>query len=385
MKTVRDFKVKKKRVLVRCDFNVALDKEGNILDDFRIEKTIPTIEYLIKNGAKVILMSHLGRPDGKKVETLKLDKVQERLTEYLDLSVTKAPDCVGKEIEEYTKELQAGEILLLENLRFHKEETQGNKEFAQKLSKLADLYINDAFGVSHRSHASVTGVPKFLTSGVGLLLEKEIKVLSGLIQDPDQPLVSIIGGAKVETKIKLLKKLLEDKTHLLLGGVLANTVLKAKKVGIGQSKIEPKMVELAKKMDLTNSKLHLPVDVLVASNSSKNSFFIRAIGEVKKGESIFDIGPDTCELFENIIKRAKTIFWNGPLGMIEKKDFSKGTLKIAQAVAGSDAFSVVGGGETVEFLNKKGLSSEFNHVSTGGGAMLCFLSGEKLPGLEALK
>jgi len=363
MKTLRDFDVKNKRVLVRCDFNVPLDDKGKwakrtlssslssfpsemkILDDFRIKEALPTIEYLIKKGAKVILMSHLGRPEGKVVETLRLTPVQDRLMEYLDVSVTKASDCVGPEIEKWLTEMQSGEILLLENLRFHKEEEENDEKFAQELSKLADIYINDAFGASHRNHASIVGVPKFLPSGAGLLLEKEIQVLSDLIEKPRKPLVAIIGGAKVETKVKLIDRISEVADFVLIGG-LVKKAIKGESI---QLKYPQKIVE--------------PVD------------------ETGGGK---DIGLRTINLFKEKISKAKTIFWNGTLGLAEEEEFAHGSREIAKTIIESGAFSVVGGGETVEFITKLGLTEKFNHVSTGGGAMLAFLSGEKLPGLEAL-
>ncbi len=344
-KTIRDFNVADKRALVRCDFNVPLDDKGNILDDFRIKETIPTIEYLIQNKARVILMSHLGRPKGKTVEELRLTPVQDRLMEYLDLSVTKAPDCIGKKIEEWTHQMQEGEVLLLENLRFHKEEEENDENFAKELSKLGDLYINDAFGASHRAHASIVGTPKLLPAAAGFLLEKEIKVLTGLRDNPPKPLIAIIGGAKVEKKVKLINKLSEMADFVLTGGLIQK---EAKEKNIQFTHPE-KIVE--------------PVD------------------EAARGR---DIGPKTIELFKGKIALAKTIFWNGPLGEIEKEEFARGTKAIAEAIVGSSAFSIVGGGETVECINQLGLGEGFGHLSTGGGAMLEFLSGEVLPGLQAL-
>ena len=345
LKTVRDFDVKNKRVLVRCDFNVPLNKKGEILDDFRIKKTIPTIEYLIKKGAKLLLMSHLGRPGGKVVEDLRLTPVQVRLMEYLDVSITKAPDCLGKEIEKWTFEMQPGEVLFLENLRFHQEERENDKSFAQELAKLGDIYINDAFGASHRPHASIVGLPQFLPAGAGLLLEKEITALTDLMENSQKPLIAIIGGKKAKTKVKLIDKISEIADFVLIGGVIKKEI-KEKNI---QLKYPQKIIE--------------PID------------------EIEEK----DIGPETINLFKEKIALAKTIFWNGPLGKIEKEQFLTGTAEIAQAIIKSNVLSVVGGGETVEFITKLGLTEKFNHVSTGGGAMLAFLSGKKLPGLEALK
>lgn len=345
MKTLRDFDVKNKRVLVRCDLNVPLDEQGNILDDFRIKETMPTIEYLIRNKAKIILMSHLREPEGRKVPLLKLDRVQERLMEYLDFSITKAPDCIGPKIEKYTYQMEAGEILLLENLRFHKEEEQGDLKFAKQLSKLGDIYINDAFGACHRPHASIVGIPQYLPSGIGFLLEKEIKNLSRLLEGPPKPMIAIVGGEKVETKAKLIEKISEVADFILVGGLIKNEI------------IEKKIT------------LKYPSKIIGPLNSLKNP----------------DIDLATIKIFKEKILKAKAVFWNGPLGMVEKKEYALGTLEIAKAIIESRAFSVAGGGETVEFLNKAGLIQKFNHVSTGGGAMLQFLSGQDLPGLKALE
>jgi len=344
MKTLKEFKLKNKRVLVRCDFNVPLDqRRGIILDDFRIKETIPTIEYLTKKGAKIILMTHLGRPEGRVVESLRLTPIQDRLMEYLDLSVTKTQDCIGKEVEDWTNEMQSGEILLLENLRFHKEEEENDENFAKELSRLGDIYINDAFGASHRAHASIVGVPKYLPSGAGFLLEKEIKVLSKIIENPEKPLIAIFGGR--EGDYKAMNKISEKADWILIGGLIQ------------------KEMEMKKQNLKYPEKIIKPIDAI-------------------DGE---DVGPKTIDLFKEKISQAKTIFWNGPLGKIEEKRFLKGTEEIAKAIIKSGAFSVVGGGETVEFINKIGLIDKFNHISTGGGAMLEFLSGEKLPGIESLK
>ncbi len=385
MKFLRDAKVKNKRVLVRCDFNVPLDDKGQITDDFRIRSTLPTISWLIKNGAKVILMSHLGSPEGNIVETLKMDVVQQRLTEYLDLSVVKAPDCVGKEIESWTKEMKPGEILLLENLRFHKEEEKNDSRFAKKLAALADIYVNDAFGTCHRFHASIVGAPKFLPSFAGLLLEKEIKSLNKIIKNPKRPLVAAMGGAKVSTKIKLMKELLNYVDHLFIGGVLANTVLKAKGMAVGKSKVDDEMIEETKKLNLTNPKLHLPIDVIVSQNASGEAEISRrGPASAREDELILDIGPDTIKLFESIAKRAKVIFWNGPMGYYENEKFAKGTIALAEIIARSKAYSIIGGGDAVSVLEKLNLTKNIDHISTGGGAMLAYIAGEELPGIKAL-
>ncbi|MEK7503557.1 MAG: phosphoglycerate kinase [Patescibacteria group bacterium] len=323
MKTLKDFDVKDKRVLVRADFNVPLSAQGEILDDFRIRETLPTIKYLIKEGAHVILMSHLGDPGGKFVKELQLKPVAERLMELL-----------GEKVE------------LLENLRFNPGEESNDESFAKELAQRGDIYINDAFGACHRAHASIVGVPNFLPSGAGLLLEKEIISLTKLSTNPEKPLVAIIGGAKVETKAAMIDKISEKADFVLISGLIGK--------GVVSRKIALKHPE----------KIVFPVD------------------EIGGGK---DVGPETIKLFKEKIAQAKTIFWNGPLGKIEEDEFALGTKEIAQAITESQAFTVVGGGETVEFITKLGLVEKFSHVSTGGGAMLAFLSGDKLPGLEALK
>jgi phosphoglycerate kinase len=346
MKTLKDFNFKDKRTLVRCDFNVPLSqKQGDILDDFRIKETIPTINYLIEKGAKLILMSHLDRPGGEVTESLRLTPVQNRLMEYLDLSITKAPDCVGPEIKKWTHNMQPGEILLLENLRFHKEEEEGDLAFAKELAKMGEIFINDAFGASHRAHASISGLPQYLNSGAGLLLEKEIKALSNLIDRTERPLVAVIGGKKAETKAKLIDRISEAGDCVLIGGLIK------------------------KEIKEKNIKLKHPQKV------------IEPVDEIDDK----DIGPQTVKVFKEKIKSAKTVIWSGPLGMIEKEKFSLGSKEVSQAILESSTFSVVGGGETVQFINRLNLTSKFSHVSTGGGAMLAFLAGEELPGLKALK
>jgi len=344
MKVLKDFDFENKRVLVRCDFNVPLTPEGDILDDFRIKKTIPTIEYLITKKAKVILMSHLGRPGGKFVESLRLDKVQEKLMEYLDLSIVKARDCIGEEIEGWVeKEMRPGETLLLENLRFHREEEAGDLNFAKELARLADIYINDAFAACHRAHASIVGVPKFLPSGAGFLLEKEIKSLNKIIKNPKKPLISIFGGD--DPDFKFVNKISGRADWVLIGGLI-------------EKQIEEKNIKLK-----YPEKIIKPIDA-------------------KDGE---DIGLKTINLFKEKISQAKTVFWSGPLGKIEIERFQKGTEEVVKAIIGSGAFSVIGGGETIDFINDLGLGEKFGHLSTGGSAMLAFLAGEKLPGIEALK
>jgi len=344
MKTLKDFDFGGKKVLVRCDFNVPLDEKGNILDDFRIRQTIPTIEYLIKKGAKIILISHLGRPGGKVVENLRLTPVQEKLMEYLDVSITKAQDCIGPEIEKWIAEMQPGEILLLENVQFNPGEKKNDLNFAKTLASYADIFIMEAFGQAHRNYASITGIPKYLPSGIGFLVEKEIEALTGLRESPEKPLISIIGGAKVETKVKFIDKISEISEWVLIGNLI-------------QKEIKDKNIQLKNPQKVIG-----PVDDIEGK----------------------DIGPKTINLFKEKIALAKTVFWSGPLGKIEEKQFQRGSEEIAQTIIESGASSVVGGGETVEFINKFGLTEKFNHLSTGGGAMLDFISDGTLVGIEAI-
>jgi 3-phosphoglycerate kinase len=347
MKTIRDFNFAGKRVLVRCDFNVPLNSKGDILDDFKIVQTLPTINYLLESGAKIILMSHLDDPGGKMVPRLRLDKIQEKLMEYLDLSITKTPDCVGPEIEAWIKEMPVRDVLLLENLRFCPEEEKGDLDFTRSLASLGDIYLNDAFGTCHRPHASLL-VAKLLPSGEGLLLEKEIKVLSALRDNPVKPLVVILGGqAKgIETKLELINKMAKIADFILLGNLVARELEK--------KSLKPKFPE----------KVIFPLD------SANNGL---------------DIGPKTLAMFKNKIAVAKTVFWSGPLGQIEKEEFSRGSKEIIEAIIESRAFSVAGGGDTVGFLNQLGLREKFSHVSTGGDTLLLFLAGATLPGIKVLE
>jgi phosphoglycerate kinase len=354
IKSIKDFSVAGERILVRCDFNVPIDAEGNILDDFRIKKSLPTIKYLIDNKAKVILMSHLD-PESTGVVDKKytLDNVASKLSDHLNISIAKESNCVGPEVEAIANKLEQGNVLLLENLRFYKEETDNNEEFAKKLSYLGNIYVNDAFGADHRAHASIVGVPKFLPSCMGFLLEKEITVLNEIMgKSPstnsgqaEKPMVAVIGGTKVKTKTKFIDKISEVADWVIVSGLIKK---EAEEQGI-QFKYPEKIIGPTGKLD------------------------------------DLDINKESIEIFKEKILSAKTILWNGPFGKFEEKEYSKGTRDIADAIIESKAFSVVGGGETIEFLQNQGIIDKFNHVSTGGGAMMAYLAGEELPGLEALK
>lgn len=351
MKTLNDFSFKDKKVIVRCDFNVPRSKEGAVLDLFRIEQTLPTIRRLASEGAKVILMSHLGRPEEElnfelRIKKFSLEPIIKELEKMLGVDVKFLPDCIGREVEMEVGKMNSGKIALLENLRFHSAEEENKDDFSQALARLGDIYINDAFGVCHRSHASVVGITKYLPSGAGLLLEKEIKVLKNVMKNPERPLISIIGGKKVETKVGLINNFSSMGEWVLVSGLIAKEI-KTKNI---QFKNQDKIIS--------------PID------------------EIFEGK---DIGPETVRIFKEKIKPAKTIIWSGPLGMIEDKRFAHGTEELARAIIASSAFTIAGGGETAEFINQLGISSKFGHLSTGGGAMLAFLGGERMPGIEALR
>lgn len=380
-------KIKNKRALVRVDFNVTLDGRGRILDDFRIKACLPTIKYLVKNHVKVVLASHLSKSqltlDNKKNTKASLRGISRYLSRLLRRKVFFASDCRGEKIKKTISSLKTGEVLLLENLRFYPEEEENEAKFARELAELADFYVNDGFAVSHRSHASVVGVTKYLPSFAGLLLESEIKNLSRPLKNPSRPLVVIIGGAKVSTKIRLIENFLNKKANVLLGGVIANTALCAKGLSLGKSLVESEIIAELRKLNLSVARLQLPIDVLVGSG--KDKVFLRPIDRVEREDIIFDIGPKTAKLFGEIIKEAKMIVWNGPMGYFEKKEFSRGTIAIARAIVSAKAFSIVGGGDTAIILRKLGLLGRYSFVSTGGGAMLEYLAGKRLPGIEALK
>ncbi len=386
MKTLKDFNFKNKRVLIRSDFNLPLNEKGEIEDDFRLKQTLPTIEYLIKQGARIILMSHLGEPKGEVVERLRLGPVGEKLSRELNLPAIKTLDCLSKEVRNLTERIKPGEIILLENLRFHKGEQENDLEFAKELAGLSDVYINDAFSVCHRQHASVVGITKYLPSAAGLLLEKEVKILSRILENPWRPLAAVIGGVKIESKIRVIKSFLEKADHLLIAGRIATTILTVKGICLGRPWPSREIVKEIEKFELTSSNLHLPLDALV-SPDNKGRVYVRtaAPAKVRKGEELLDIGPETIKIFSQIIKEAKMLVWSGPLGYFEEPKFEEGTKLIAEEISRNHrAFKLAGGGDTISALTKFGLRDKFDHLCTGGGAMLAFFGGQKLPGLEAL-
>lgn len=388
-KIITDVDVDKKKVFVRADFNVPLDENGVITDDTRIQKTLPTIRYLLDHQAAVILASHLGRPKGKAVAKYSLKPVAARLSELLGIPVQMAPDCIGAETETMAGALQPGQVLLLENLRFHGEEEKNDPEFSRKLASLADVGINDAFGCCHRAHASVAGIAAFLPMAAGFLLEKEIRFIGGAVDHPAHPFAAIIGGAKVSDKIEVISNLLPKVDVMIIGGGMANTFLAAQGYGIGKSLVEADKIDLAKKLIAQaadeGKKLLLPIDVNVAETFSNDAAHkVVPADAVPEDWMILDIGTKSQELFARELEPMKLIVWNGPMGVFEMENFAKGTEAVARAVAHSQAVSIVGGGDSVSAVNKTGLANQISHISTGGGASLEYLEGKKLPGIESL-
>lgn len=378
--------LKGKRVLLRVDFNVPvgndLKVDGN--EDYRLVQSLPTIKYLIKKKAKIIILAHLGRPDGKVVEMLRLDPVAIRLSQLLNKNILKSDDIVSADVKSTVAEMKNGEILMLENVRFDSREEKGNKVFAKQLASLADIYVNDAFAVCHRNQASVSTVQEYLPSYAGLLLEKEIVNLSKVFKKPSRPLVAIVGGAKISTKIRVIKRFLAISDFVLLGGALANTVLKYIGVSVGKSLVESGMIKEIANIKLTDNKLKVPVDGRLAMSYQAKKGRLDALADIKKNELILDIGPETINLYRRIIRRAKMVVWNGPMGLIESEAFAVGTEELIRILARSPAKTIVGGGETVQIIRKMKLEKKFNFISTGGGAMLEFLEGRKLPGLKKI-
>jgi len=395
MKSIKNVSFYNSRVFVRCDFNVPIIKSKTgemVVDDFKIERTLPTINYLRKSGAKIILVSHLGRPQspkkkGKIKKLYSLKPVKKAIENLLGEKIQFSEKIVGGGIEKKIGRMKPGQIILLENLRFDKREEENDPEFARELARLADSYVNEAFSVCHRKHASIVGLPKLLPHFIGLEAEKEVNVLSSISQEPRRPLTIIIGGVKISSKIKMIERFLKFSDFLLFGGEIASNILRVKGISIGQPWPEEKTIDIIKKIRLTDTRVHLPVDVL-ASPDSGGDVYVRetAPGNIRKGEGIFDIGPETIKTFSRIIKASRTIFWSGPLGFFENKKFSRGTKEIARAIADCQKpFKVAGGGDTAAAIREFGLLEKFSFVSIGGGAMLSFLAGEKLPGLEVLK
>lgn len=390
-KTVRDVEVKGKKVIVRCDFNVPM-KDGKITDDTRIKAALPTIGYLLENGAAVILMSHMGRPKGEAKMEFSLAPVAERLSGYLETEVRfkSSPEVVDDEIKKEAASLKAGEVFLLENVRFRKEETDNNPEFAKELASLAEIFVQEAFGTAHRAHASTAGIAAYLPAVSGFLIEKEVKFLGSAVENPKRPFVAIMGGAKVGDKIPVIENLLTKVDALIIGGGMSYTFYKAMGLEIGTSILDADNVELAKslieKAEKLGVKLLLPIDIVCAKEFDNNSE-----AKVFDKESIpydymgLDIGPETIKLYRETLAKAATVVWNGPMGVFEMDNFANGTRAVAQVLADIDAITIIGGGDSAAAVEKFGLADRMSHISTGGGASLEFLEGKVLPGIDVIQ
>ena len=390
MKTVRDADVAGKRVLVRVDFNVPLDDTGEVEDDTRIKAALPTLSYLLDKGASLVVMSHLGRPKGRVEESLRLGPVAARLQELLGVEVRKLDQVVGREVEEACAGLEPGGVVLLENLRFEPGEESNDPAFADALARLGDLYVDDAFGAAHRAHASVTGVAERLPAFAGLLMQKEVQALQGLIQEPARPFVALLGGSKISDKLKLLGNFQELVDILLIGGGMCFTILKSQGLEVGKSLCEdellPEVGEVMEGAKKKRARIELPVDLVVAPEFKEDAEGrVVAVGEIPPGWMGLDIGPRTVEAYVKSIEKAQTVFWNGPMGVFEWERFQEGTRAVAEAIARSNAVSVAGGGDTVAAIERYGLEDGFTHISTGGGASMKFLEGRTLPGIAVLQ
>ncbi len=387
--TIEDLDIKGKRVFIRADFNVPLDENLKITDDRRIRSTLPTINYAIDEGAKVIIGSHLGRPKGKVSPRASLAPVGKRLQRLLDKDVYFADDCIGPQVENIVSKMKNGDVLVLENLRFHPGEEKNDEEFARGLAKLADYYVNDAFGAAHRTHASIVGIPKLIPSAAGFLLKREIEYLKGVVMNPVRPFVAILGGAKVSGKIGVLENLVDKVDKVIVGGGMAFTFIKAMGYEIGNSLVEGEMLEFAgtirEKLIKNNVKFYLPVDCVIAQSMEPGvETKIVTTQEIPKGWLALDIGPASVRLFSEAIQDAKTVIWNGPMGVFELDAFSRGTFAIAHSVADAYALTIAGGGDTDLAVHKAGVSDSISFISTGGGASLQLLEGKELPGIAAL-
>jgi phosphoglycerate kinase len=391
MKNISDLVLKGKTVLIRVDFNVPLDEQGNITDDIRIRGVLPTINYALDEHAKVIIISHLGRPDGQRQEKYSLAPVAKRLSRLLEKEVKLAPDCIGPEVEAMVGQMAFGDVLLLENLRFHEEEKKNDPEFCRQLAKLADVYINDAFAVAHRAHASVVGVVEFFQEcAAGFLLQKEMDYFHRSVSNPSRPLVAIVGGAKVSSKLGALRNMIDRVDKMIIGGAMANTFLKAQGYEVGTSRVEDDLLETANELVAKalkqGVKLYLPVDCIVADRfDSKAANKITTAQEVTKSWMILDIGPASTLLFGEALEDAGTIIWNGPMGAFEMDAFSRGTMAMVQKLAASQALTIVGGGDTDVAVHRAGESNNISYISTGGGAFLMLMEGKVLPGVAALE
>jgi phosphoglycerate kinase len=388
--TVKDIDVNGKKVLMRVDYNVPLDPADNsIMDDSRMRATFPTIKYLVEHGARTILLTHLGRPDGKVVESMRMERVALRLSQLIALPVINAKDCIGDEVKKQVMAMKSGDILMLENVRFHPEEEANDAVFAKKLAELADIYVDDAFGTAHRAHASTVGITRFLPAYCGLLMEKELNSLGNILTAPEHPFTALLGGAKVSDKMGVIKNILDKVNLFLIGGSMASNFLWVKGFGVGLSRIESEKKDIIKGImdacERAKVPLTLPVDVVVTRDiKGKDNADIVDSGKIPADQYIVDIGPKTIEMYIKKLQESKTVFWNGPMGIYEISKFSQGTVTMAKTIAGLKATTVVGGGSTAEIVEDMKLTDYMTHVSTGGGASLEFLEGKVLPGVAVL-
>jgi len=387
--TIKDIDIKGKRVLVRVDFNVPLDDQKNITDDTRIKAASPTIQYLMEQDCKIILMSHLGRPKGEHNAKYSMEPVSKRLSEILQKEVKQAKDCISEETKQMAKALQSGEILLLENTRFYPGETKNDPELAKELASMGEIFVNDAFGAAHRAHSSTVGVADYIPAVAGFLLEKELAILTEVLENPDRPFTAVIGGAKVSDKIMVLKNLATKVDNLIIGGGMANTFLKARGVNMADSLVEEEKLDMAKTIEEEANafgvNLLLPIDLVVAEEVSEDAQIQIVRGDVPEGYRALDIGSSSAIAFAQIIKNSALVLWNGPMGVFEMDKFAMGTEVIAKAVAECPGKAIVGGGDSVAAVEKVGVTNSIYHISTGGGASLEFLEGKELPGVAALK
>ncbi len=388
-KTIEDLNLEDKRVLVRVDFNVPLNEQGQITDDRRITEALPTIKYLLEHKAKIILMSHMGRPKGKFNEKYSLKPVAERLQQLINTKVTLAADVIGEKVKQAAYSLQPGEILMLENVRFYEQEEKNDAEFAKSLAELGELYVNDAFGTAHRAHASTAGVANYLPSAIGFLIKKEIDIMGKALTEPDRPFVAILGGAKVSDKIGVIENLLDKVDTLLIGGGMAFTFYKAMGYEIGKSILEADKVDLAgeilKKAEAKKIKLLLPIDIVVAPEFSKDATYSTVdANKIPEDQMGLDIGEKSREIFAEAIVQAKTVVWNGPMGVFEMPNFAKGTFALAEAMSKCKGATIVGGGDSAAAVEQLGFADKITHISTGGGASLEFLEGKILPGIDII-
>lgn len=391
MKSIRELDIEGKKVLIRVDFNVPMDDEGNITDDIRIRMVLPTISYALEQNAKIILCSHMGRPKGQRMEEFSLAPVADALSQLVNKQVAVAPDCIGDETKAVVDQMQNGDIVLLENLRFHAEEQGNDPEFASRLAALADVYVNDAFAVSHRAHASVEGVTKYFSEkGAGFLLEKEMDYFHRSMDEPVRPLVALVGGAKVSSKLGALENMLDKVDCLVIGGAMANTFLKSQGYKVGSSKVEDDLLDAASQMmtlaEEKGVKVYLPVDVTIADQFAPDAQSkVVTIDQIPAGWMALDIGPATIRQFTEVMADAQTIVWNGPMGAFEMEPFASGTMELARAVGASQALSITGGGDSNAAVKISGEADNISYMSTGGGAFLHLMEGKTLPGVAALE